>query len=227
MKTRIILIILSIVLPMSVYGQKSFVSGKVTDTNQLPVKGASVLVDGVETGKKTNKQGYFKVKTDPGAKIIAVRDAGGQSQEMAINGQQEVNISVPASFAGAKQPKQPEVTETEEQVNIGYGTVSKRNLTTPVTKVNAGRGTQYTDIYEMLRGKPGVQVTGKTIKIQGGVNSINLSSEPLLVVDGIVVTSIDDIKPTEVSSIEVLKGSSASIYGSRGANGVILITLKK
>jgi hypothetical protein len=68
MKTRIILIILSIVLPMSVYGQKSFVSGKVTDTNQLPVKGASVLVDGVETGKKTNKQGYFKVKNRPRCK---------------------------------------------------------------------------------------------------------------------------------------------------------------
>jgi TonB-dependent starch-binding outer membrane protein SusC len=227
MKTRIILIILSIVLPMSLYGQKSFVSGKVTDTNQQPVKGAILVVDGRETGKKTNKQGIYKVKIEPGAKVIAIKDLAGESQEMAIDGKQEINFTVPSNFAFAKQPKKPEVTEMDEQVNIGYGTVSKRNLTTPVTKVNAGRGTQYTDIYEMLRGKPGVQVTGKTIKIQGGVNSINLSSEPLLVVDGIVVAGIDDIKPTEVSSIEVLKGSAASIYGSRGANGVILINLKK
>jgi TonB-dependent starch-binding outer membrane protein SusC len=231
MKTRNIFLILTIVLPMSVYGQKSFVTGKVTDTNQQPVKGAILVVDGSETGKKTNKQGNYKVKIDPGAKIIAIKDQAGQSQEMAIDGKQEINFTVSASFAVAKQPMQPEVTgeqgPADEQVNIGYGTVSKRNLTTPVTKVNAGRGTQYVDIYEMLRGKPGVQVVGKTIKIQGGVNSINLSSDPLLVVDGIVVNSIDDIKPIEVSSIEVLKGSAASIYGSRGANGVILINLKK
>jgi TonB-dependent starch-binding outer membrane protein SusC len=229
MKTRIILIILSIVLPMSVYGQKSFVSGKVTDTNQQPVKGATVFIDGVDSGRKTNKQGSFKVKTGPEAKIIAVGDGGGYSREMAINGQQELNITVPAGFTVAKQPEKPNANvEKEEEINIGYGTVSSKNLTSPVTKVkNPGNGVQYTDIYEMLRGKPGVQVTGKSIRIQGGVNSINLSSDPLLVVDGIVVASIDDIRPTEVSSIEVLKGSSASIYGSRGSNGVILISLKK
>lgn len=70
-----------------------------------------------------------------------------------------------------------------------------------------------------------MQVSGKSISIQG-VSSFTLTDEPLFVVDGMVVSSIDDVQPLMVKSIEVLKGSAASIYGSRGANGVIMITLK-
>jgi len=78
----------------------------------------------------------------------------------------------------------------------------------------------------MIKGQiPGVDVSGSSIRIQGA-NSFMGSTEPLLVVDGMTVQSIEDISPREVKSIEVLKGSSAAIYGSRGANGVILITLK-
>ena len=77
----------------------------------------------------------------------------------------------------------------------------------------------------MIRGEvPGVQVNGTSIIIQGA-SSLTLSTEPLFVVDGIVVNSIDYISPISVKSIEILKGSAASIYGSRGANGVILIRL--
>jgi TonB-dependent SusC/RagA subfamily outer membrane receptor len=77
----------------------------------------------------------------------------------------------------------------------------------------------------MIRGEvAGVQVNGKSIRIQGP-SSFNLSTEPLFVVDGIVVTSIDEISPQMVKSIDILKGSAASIYGSRGSNGVILINL--
>jgi TonB-dependent SusC/RagA subfamily outer membrane receptor len=75
----------------------------------------------------------------------------------------------------------------------------------------------------MLREVPSVQVNGTKITIRG-VNSVN-STDPLLIVDGIVVSSIDDIIPSMVKSIEILKGSDASIYGSRGANGVVMITL--
>jgi TonB-dependent SusC/RagA subfamily outer membrane receptor len=77
----------------------------------------------------------------------------------------------------------------------------------------------------MIRGEvPGVQVSGTSIRIQGA-SSLMLSTEPLFVVDGMVVNSIGDIQPFTVKSIEILKGSSAAIYGSRGANGVILINL--
>ena len=77
----------------------------------------------------------------------------------------------------------------------------------------------------MIRGKvPGVSVVGNSIVIRG-VNSVNASSDPLLIVDGVTVSSIDNISPSMVKSISVLKGPDAAIYGSRGANGVLLITL--
>jgi TonB-dependent SusC/RagA subfamily outer membrane receptor len=102
-------------------------------------------------------------------------------------------------------------------------------MTTNVSKIDGTnpKYASYRTIYDMLRGEvPGVQVNGTSIKIQGA-SSLMLSTEPLFVVDGITVNSIDDIQPVTVKSIQVLKGSSASIYGSRGANGVILIDLVK
>jgi TonB-dependent SusC/RagA subfamily outer membrane receptor len=105
--------------------------------------------------------------------------------------------------------------------------MKRKDLTTQVGKIDGTnkKYAAYRDIYDMIRGEiPGVQVRGKSILIQGP-GSLNLSTEPLLVVDGVIINSIDDISPREVKSIEVLKGASASIYGSRGANGVIMIYL--
>ncbi len=119
-------------------------------------------------------------------------------------------------------------SEFDDKVNIGYGSVDKKNLTTPVSKMNVEQSNygSYRDIYDLIQGKfAGVEVKGKSIRIQGA-NSFMASTEPLFVVDGIVVESIDNIRPVEVKSIEVLKGASAAVYGSRGGNGVILITLK-
>ena len=82
----------------------------------------------------------------------------------------------------------------------------------------------YQDIYDMIRGRvPGVDVSGKSIKIRGS-NSLNVSTEPLFVVDGVITDDIDGISPETVSKIEVLKGPDASVYGARGSNGVIIIT---
>lgn len=113
-------------------------------------------------------------------------------------------------------------------VNVGYDNVKKKDMTTTVNQIDGqnNKYASYQNIYDMIRGEvPGVQVNGKTITIRGQA-SINLSTEPLLVVEGMAVNSIDDISPQAVKSIEILKGSSASIYGSRGSNGVILIYLK-
>jgi len=76
----------------------------------------------------------------------------------------------------------------------------------------------------MIRGRfPGVEVSGKSIKVMGS-SSLNVSTEPLFVVDGVIVNTIEDISPQNVKSIEVLKGPDASVYGTRGSNGVIVIT---
>ncbi len=82
----------------------------------------------------------------------------------------------------------------------------------------------YQDIYDMIRGRiAGVEVSGRSIKVRG-TNSLNVSTEPLFVVDGVIVREIDDIAPETVKSIEVLKGPDATAYGARGSNGVIIIT---
>jgi TonB-dependent SusC/RagA subfamily outer membrane receptor len=116
----------------------------------------------------------------------------------------------------------------ENKVDIGYGKIEKEDVTSQINKLNSDRNkyASYSNVYDMLKGAvPGVQVIGKSIIIQG-MSSRTMTNEPLFVVNGIIVTSIDDILPVEVKSVEVLKGGTASIYGSRGANGVILISLK-
>lgn len=227
MKTRVILLIIFFAIGTYSFGQKKEVTGKVTDTNQNPVKGAAIFVDQASTGKQTNKKGVYKIKVDPSVRQISILTIDGRSAEQPYSGNAEVNFTVPVNFAATGNAV-PEAQPMDEQVNIGYGTVNKKNVTTNVSKVNSEKDPYvYKDIYEMLRGKPGVQVTGRSVKIQGGVNSLMSSTEPLFVVDGVIVNSVDNVLPQTVKSIEILKGSSAAIYGSRGANGVILITLKK
>ncbi len=121
----------------------------------------------------------------------------------------------------------------EESINIGYGTISKKNLTTSVSqvKVRQEEVSSYANIGEYLSGRvPGliVQKVGSTYKYSvRGINSINSSTDPLFVVDGAVVMDIDSINPRDIKSVEVLKDASASIYGTRGACGVILITTRR
>ena len=114
-------------------------------------------------------------------------------------------------------------------VNIGYGEQEKDQMTTSVSKIkNTRQSESYSTIFEMIQGKcPGVQVNGERILIRGiGTNSD--ATDPLYIVDGVQVSSISSIDPIMVDSIEVLKdAASASIYGTQGANGVILITTKK
>lgn len=227
MKIKAILLILFCAIGAYSFGQKKEVSGKVTDTNQKPVKGATIFVDQVNTGKQTNKKGVYKVKVDPSVKEISILTADGRTAGQQYTGSTEINFSVPVNFAATGNPV-PVTQPEDEQVNIGYGTVNRKNVTTNVSKIDSEKDAfVYKDIYEMLRGKPGVQVSGRSVKIQGGVNSLTSSTEPLFVVDGIIVNSVENVMPQTVKSIEILKGSSAAIYGSRGANGVILITLKK
>ncbi len=114
----------------------------------------------------------------------------------------------------------------QEKVNIGYGTSTREQLTNSVSTVAINENVPYTTIYDMIQGKcAGVIVRGNSIQIRG-ISSINLSTEPLLIVDGVEMKDVSGINPRDVKEIQVLKDAAASIYGSRGANGVILITLK-
>lgn len=119
-------------------------------------------------------------------------------------------------------------SNNQDEVNIGYGTISKDKNTYAVSKVQPDENTinTYTDMYEYLQGRvPGVTVVGTKIIIRGiGTNG---DSDPLILLDGIECGDLSIIDPNSVASVEVLKDGSSSIYGARGANGVVMITTKK
>lgn len=121
----------------------------------------------------------------------------------------------------------------DEEVNVGYGRMKRRNLTTSVSKVEIQDDVigSYSNIGEYLMGRvPGLQVTktGSEYKYTiRGINSINSPTDPLFIVDGVEIIDINHLNPRDIKSVEVLKDASASIYGTRGACGVILITTKR
>lgn len=229
MKLKVFLLILISVFSITVSsGQKTnkkiVVSGLVTDAQHKPVIGALILIDGKNTNIVTNNQGFYKVRVRPDADSITIFTFNNGISNAVINGRTTINFTLVGSSTSNQNFQNK--SGNNEVVDIGYGNVRKKDLLTPVSKID-GRNSKYAtykNIYEILKGTPGVMVNGNSIKIQG-VSSINLSTEPLFVVDGMVVQSVDGISPSMIESISVLKGASTSIYGSRGANGVILITL--
>ncbi|OFY60558.1 MAG: hypothetical protein A2V50_05825 [Bacteroidetes bacterium RBG_19FT_COMBO_42_10] len=228
MKLKILIIILfSFLMINGLSGQKNnkkiTITGYVVDSRQHPVSEAIIMVDDVKTDSFTDEKGYFKIRVKSSAGKIGIFTFSSGMMEEPVNGRTRINfvlpVTAPPNMSGNKDQS------LNEAIDIGYGTVKKKDITTPVNKIDGTniKYVSYSSIYEMIRGEvAGVQVQGKSIKIRG-VSSFNLSTEPLFVVDGMQVNSIDDISPQTVRSIEILKGSSAAIYGSQDTNGVILI----
>ena len=137
------------------------------------------------------------------------------------------SAALACSCGTARQPYFPNGDPNDEEINIGYQRVRKKDTAASSSALKVQRGSGYTDIYEYLRGRvAGVEVNGTSIRIRGE-HSINSSNEPLIMVDGMQTDDISGITPDEVESIDVLKdASTTAIYGSRGANGVILITTR-
>jgi TonB-dependent SusC/RagA subfamily outer membrane receptor len=203
--------------------KKIIISGIVTDSIMRPVRGALIFIDDVKMNSVTDSRGVYRVRVSPGAKEIQVISPGIGSGKGEITGNRVIDFKLDGAISSA--PPEPG-KESDEMVNVGYGQVRRKNITTQVNKMEGQdyRNRTYSNIYEMINGQvPGVEVNGTSIKIQNAT-SFMLGTEPLFVVDGMIVPGIGDISPMDVKSIEVLKGASASIYGSRGANGVILIT---
>jgi TonB-dependent SusC/RagA subfamily outer membrane receptor len=178
--------------------------GRVVDQSDQPVKGAHLVVDKKPLNKVTGPNGQFRITVPATATKIGVTVTKEITIEESINGRSEITFSIPDSIH--------ELIKTQAKLKVD--------------KTNDYA--MYTNIYDLIRAKlPGVEVKGSSIRIRGGAGSFMADTQALLVVDGIVVEAISNISPTEVASIDVLKGPEASIYGSRGANGVILIYLKR
>jgi TonB-dependent starch-binding outer membrane protein SusC len=234
MRLRIIILLTLFVglanLPLAAQksAKKMVITGKVVDSDQNPLPGVYILVDNKNVGCQTDQKGYFKVKVSPSAKYITGFSMSNGMKDIPIEGKTVINIEL---FSANVAPIVEQKKEKDETVDVGYGTQKKTDLTTSVNQSKPegpnNRFSSYSDIYDLIRNEvPGVRGTGSNIFLVEP-SSLLLSNEPLYVVDGTPVSSLEGIAPGMVKSVSALKGSSASIYGSRGANGVFLITLRK
>jgi TonB-dependent SusC/RagA subfamily outer membrane receptor len=208
------------------HNKKVFITGIVTDTRQIPLAGAMIRIDGKRTNAITNSYGTYKLKVRSDADSISIFAGGDVISTIPIMGRTKIDFIL--NEADLFKHNAQINDANDKQINVGFGTVNQKNLLTPVSTID-GRGGKYAaykDIFEILKGTAGVIVRGTSVQIEGP-SSMFSSTEPLYVVDGMTVRTLDGITPAMVESISVLKGSSTTIYGSRGGNGVILITLIK
>ena len=224
--TLVLAISLLLSFPVFSYGQKAgkkiTISGKVTDANNKPVPGATIFIDKKKTDQVTDANGLYRVRVKPDAKEILVFTLLSGAKEELINGRTEIDIKLTENNSGSQNKTNAEPDNVAKPADKAAG---RNDVPKPGTlDFKDSKVPVYQDIYDMIRGRlPGVDVSGKSIKIRGA-NSLNVSTEPLFVVDGVIVRTIDDVAPETVKSIEVLKGPDATAYGTRGSNGVIVIT---
>lgn len=205
--------------------QAKTVTGTVTDVSGEPIIGANIRIKGTTTGTITDIDGNFSIEAEPQS-VIEVSYIGYLTQETVINNQKSIRFLL------------KEDTKTlDEVVVIGYGVQKKADLTGSVANINTKKlNTQSNaNIGQALQGKiAGVDIvsqggapgSGTRIMVRG-IGTLNNAS-PLYIVDGMYMNSIDHINPNDIASIDVLKdASSAAIYGSRAANGVIIVTTKE
>ncbi len=206
--------------------QGKSITGKVTDEKGEPLPGVSIVVKGTIQGTVTNVDGNYSISNIPENATLVFSFMGMTSQEVAVEGRTQIDVTLQASTIGI-----------EEVVAIGYGTIKKSDLTGSVAEISTKdiQGKTSTDTRQMIQGV----ASGVTIIDAGGgpgENQINIrirgvttigNNEPLIFVNGIE-QNFSDINPDNIESITVLKDASATaIYGSRAANGVILVTIKK
>jgi TonB-dependent starch-binding outer membrane protein SusC len=205
--------------------KKITISGYVTDSVNNPVPGAIIMIDHKVVGCSTDEKGFYKVKVKPDASLITVFFLLDRiNMNLPINGATRIDFVLPMKALGRNPLKNS--NQSEESVNIGYGSSKIKDVSSQVKKIDVqkSRYAGYKTIYELIAAEvPGAIVKGTSVRIDG-INSVN-PTDPLFVVDGVIVGSVEDILPHQVKSISVLRGASAAIYGSQGGNGVILIDL--
>ncbi|PTQ93986.1 TonB-linked SusC/RagA family outer membrane protein [Mucilaginibacter yixingensis] len=224
---RILLLLGLSVFCQALYAQNIVVKGVVKSEQGEPLPGASVQEKGTKNGKVTDNNGNYQITVSPSATLV-FSFIGTKAKEELVNGRKTIN----ATLADLK-------NNLNEVVVVGYGTVKRKDVTGAISSIKGEDLAKMPvqDVASALEGRlAGVSVSAgdgtpgsqPSITIRGG-GSITQSNEPLYVVDGIPQTDgLSFLDPTDIESIDVLKDASAtSIYGARGANGVILVTTKK
>lgn len=207
MKT-LLLLLFSLFLSFTAVSQtnpkKITITGRVTGEYNSPVQDALIMIDGKASSRSTNKDGYYKIRVSPEVSIIGAFVPNQGIKEEPVNGRTVINFNFEKSTKASREAIAEETANAmKEADHVKY--------------------TNFSNIYEVLKTIQGVTVSGTQIFIRG-IGTIN-DATPLFVVDGVIVSSIADISPSNIKSIELLKGPDASVYGVRGGNGVILIKL--
>ena len=213
------------------FAQSQTITGKVTSSeDNLGLPGTNVLIKGTTRGTVTDADGNYRIEMTGGdtEATLVFSSIGYTSLEVPVNGRTVINVTLAQ-----------DITQLTEVVVVGYGTVKKSDVTGALSRVTADviqeRPAQ--NLFQALQGKAaGVNISSNfkpgelpVVRVRGN-RSLTADNDPLYVIDGIplVSGSISDISPNDIASIEVLKDASATaIYGSRGANGVVLITTRK
>ncbi|MGY5848160.1 SusC/RagA family TonB-linked outer membrane protein [Salegentibacter sp. HM20] len=232
----ILTLLLLFVIPMA-FAQQKPISGTVTDTQGMPLPGVNVIVQNTNRGVQTDFDGNFNISAAEG-EVLVFSYVGFATQELVVGASDTYNLTL-----------EEDAGQLDEVVVVGYGTQSKRKLTDNVAKLTSEdiEEVPTPSVQNALSGKAaGVQVTQTNGKVEGGVNirirgvaSIGAGSEPLYVLDGVPLINNDEsnngaptnplltLSSNEIESIDILKdASAAAVYGSRGANGVVIITTK-
>jgi len=204
------------------------VRGTVTDaTTGEPLIGVNILIEGTQQGTTTDASGNYTLQVPGGDAVLVVSYIGYASKSVPVAGQSTINVQL-----------DPSVSELQEIVVIGYGTMRRNEVTSAVTNVKSedfNKGNVNNPV-QLIQGK----VAGLSISKAGGnpnagfdvrlrgLNTVGTNTGPLVVIDGVIGGSLSNIDPNDVENISVLKdASAAAIYGTRGANGVILVTTKR
>ncbi len=206
------------------------VTGKITDTKGAGIPGATIVEKGTSNGIVSDVDGNFSISPQGTSPVLVISFVGMITQEIPVSGQTQINVTLEADYIGI-----------EEVVAVGYGTMKKSDVTGSVSSVtpeklvdrpviNVGQALQNkvagVQVIRQAAGDPGGR---PQIRIRG-TNSINTSSDPLFVVDGIVgvINALQNLNPSDIETMDILKDASATaIYGTRGANGVIIITTRR
>ena len=209
-----------------VAGAQTVVRGVVTDANGEPLMGAGVFVKGTTIGVVTGLDGDYEITLPAGADALTFSSIGMAEQTVQVEGRSKIDVTM-----------SDDATVLDEVVVVGYATVKRRDLLGSVSSMSSDKlaAQPVTTVSQALSGKmAGVSVVTTEgdpdadikIRVRGG-GSITQDSSPLYIVDGFPVESINDISSSEIASIDVLKDAfSTAIYGSRGANGVVIVTTK-
>ncbi|PCH76842.1 MAG: SusC/RagA family TonB-linked outer membrane protein [Flavobacteriaceae bacterium] len=209
----------------SIFAQSITIKGTVTDMDGMPLPAANIIEKGTQNGAVSDFDGLYTISAPKGSTLV-FSFIGFSPKEVVVGNQTTINVSL----AGAN--------TLDEVVIIGYGTTKKSDLTGSISSVGA-KDFEKQPVFRVedaLQGRAsGVQISknsgapGAAIKIRiRGANSISSNNQPLVVIDGIIGGDLTGINTNDIESMEILKDASATaIYGSRGANGVILVTTKK